>query len=74
MYFEEIKLVCAVVTLLFGLTLLAAGFWVNPRGIIDSSVLIGFGECMSFCGAVFGIHTAYSSKLKQLRDELDEKK
>ena len=36
-------------------TVLAAGFIVNPRGEIHSSVLIAFGECLTFVAAVFGI-------------------
>lgn len=34
---------------------LTAGFIVNPRGEIHSSVLIAFGECLTFVAAVFGI-------------------
>lgn len=38
-----------------GTAILVAGFIVNPRGEIHSSVLIAFGECITFVAAVFGI-------------------
>lgn len=38
-----------------GTAILVAGFIVNPRGEIHSSVLIAFGECITFVVAVFGI-------------------
>lgn len=40
---------------LVGTGILVAGFIVNPRGEIHSSVLIAFGECIAFVAAVFGI-------------------
>lgn len=64
-YFEEIKIICAVVVLLFGLTLLFFAFWVDPTGIIDNSVLIAVGETFTFAGSVFSIDTVYSSKFKK---------
>lgn len=38
-----------------GAGLLIAGFTVPPSGKIDSSVLVAFGEVMTFVGALFGI-------------------
>lgn len=45
----------AVVLTLSGVALLFMGFWVAPKGIIDSSVLIAFGEIMTCAGALYGI-------------------
>jgi hypothetical protein len=51
--------------LLLGGGLLIAGFIVPPHGIIDNSVLIAFGEIMTFAGSVIGID--YNYKIKQLK-------
>lgn len=42
-----------------GAGLLIAGFIVAPRGEIHSSVLVAFGEIMTFAGAIFGIDYKY---------------
>ena len=41
------------------LLLLLLGFWVPPVGIIDSSVLVAFGEMSTFAGALLGIDYRY---------------
>lgn len=50
--------VAAVVTL-GGMALLTAGFIVPPEGEIHASVLVAFGECMTFVGALLGIDYHY---------------
>ena len=42
-----------------GAGLLVAGFVVAPTGVIDSSVLVAFGEILTFAGALFGIDYKY---------------
>lgn len=49
----------AVFTIVVGCVLLITGFIVKPTGIIDSSVLIAFGEAATFCGSLLGIHYKY---------------
>lgn len=44
-----------------GAGLLIAGFIVSPLGEIHSSVMISFGEIMTFVGTVFGIDYKYKS-------------
>lgn len=57
-----IQLLCAVSMIIIGCTLLIAGFIVPPLGVIDGSVLIAFGEILTFVGALFGIDYHYKSK------------
>ena len=45
-----------------GCGLLVAGFVVEPPGQIHQSVLIGFGECLTFVGAIIGVDYRYRSK------------
>lgn len=56
------QLACAVVMVVLGAGLLTAGFIVPPTGAIDNSVLIAFGEIMTFVGSLFGIDYHYRYK------------
>lgn len=69
---ELIKLWLAVGLCIFGCLLLIAGFIVAPAGIIHQSVLIAFGEVITFAGAVLGINYAYQSKVKYLEMKMDK--
>ena len=61
---SKAQLFCTVVLIILGASLLIAGFIVPPTGIIDNSVLIAFGEILTFVGSLFGIdyHYKYRSK------------
>ncbi len=52
----------ACLMIFFGCMLLAVGFAVAPTGEIDSSVLVAFGEILTFAGALIGIDYMYKSK------------
>ena len=43
----------------FGISLLAIAFFVRPPGEIHSSILVAYGEVMTFAGALFGIDYHY---------------
>lgn len=45
-----------------GLTLLFTSLWMPPQGIIDSSVLVAYGEVMTFVGGLVGIDYVYRNK------------
>lgn len=53
------QLCSAVAMCAVGAGLLIAGFIVAPTGAIDASVLVAFGEIMTFAGALFGIDYKY---------------
>jgi hypothetical protein len=67
---EMIKLLMAVVIVIFGCSLITAGFIVPPLGVISNSVLVAFGEILTFAGTVLGINYTYQYKLKQLEEKL----
>lgn len=58
-----IQLLIAVLLTLGGIVLLFSGFWVDPDGVIDSSVLVAFGEISTFAGALFGVDYTYKLKI-----------
>ena len=53
------RLFTAILLTLVGSGLLIAGFWAPPTGIIDSSVLVAFGETSTFVAAILGIDYNY---------------
>lgn len=55
---QQLRLWLAIILVFCGMLLLFMGFWVAPRGEIHSSVLIAFGEVMTFVGALIGIDYA----------------
>ena len=58
-----VQLIIAVLLTLGGIVLLFSGFWVDPDGVIDSSVLVAFGEISTFAGALFGVDYTYKFKV-----------
>lgn len=59
---QQIQLIIACILVVVGIGLLIAGFCVVPVGIIHSSILVAFGEVLTFVGALFGIDYHYKSK------------
>ena len=54
-----LQLIAATAMCIFGCALLTASFALPPVGIIDSSVLIAFGEILTFSGSLIGIDYKY---------------
>lgn len=48
--------------MVLGAALLVAGFATPPPGQIHSSILVAFGEAMTFAGALFGVDYRYRRK------------
>ena len=59
---KKIQLILSVGLCLFGGTLLIAGFIAPPIGEIHHSVLIAFGEILTFSGSLIGIDYKYRYK------------
>ena len=57
-----LQLFAAAAMCIFGCALLTAAFTLPPVGIIDSSVLIAFGEILTFSGSLIGIDYKYRYK------------
>lgn len=56
------QLVAAVLVLIVGCATLLLGFFAPPKGEIHPSVLVAFGEILTFAGALLGIDYHYKSK------------
>ena len=59
---KKVQLVLAVSLCGFGGILLIAGFVIPPMGEIHHSVLIAFGEILTFSGSLVGIDYKYRYK------------
>lgn len=59
-----VQLIIAILLTLSGIVLLFSGFWIDPQGLIDNSVLVAFGEICTFAGALFGVDYSYKFKIK----------
>lgn len=59
-----IQLASAVALTAIGAGLLVAGLAIPPAGEIHPSVLVAFGEILTFAGALFGIDYHYKYKGK----------
>lgn len=59
---HAVQLLTAVVVLIVGCITLILGFFVPPKGEIHPSVLVAFGEILTFSGTVLGIDYHYKTK------------
>lgn len=59
---SAIQLCSAIFLITAGCGLLIAGFILPPSGEIHNSVLVAFGEILTFAGALFGIDYHYKYK------------
>ena len=59
----DVQLIVAILLSMSGITLLFSGFWIDPQGLIDNSVLVAFGEISTFAGALFGVDYSYKLKI-----------
>ena len=62
MIMKKVQLILAVGLCVFGGMLLVAGFCCPPLGEIHHSVLIAFGEVLTFSGSLIGIDYHYRYK------------
>ena len=58
----NLRLLVVVLLTIIGSGLLIAGFLVPPLGMIDSSVLVAFGETSTFVAAILGVDYNYKYK------------
>lgn len=64
-----VQYIIAIVLTITGVFLLISGFWVAPEGIIDNSVLVAFGEIMTFVGALLGIDYVWGQRYRRFKRE-----
>ena len=60
----SIQLWLSVLLIIFGIGLLIASFIVPPTGVIDNSVLVAYGETLTFVGALIGVDYSYKFRTR----------
>ena len=65
----SIQLGLSVILVFFGIGLLIASFIVPPTGVIDSSVLVAYGETLTFVGALIGVDYSYKYKIGKDKED-----
>lgn len=66
-----LQFIFAWVLVVIGVVLIFFGFFAEPIGEIDPSVLTAFGEILTFSGAILGIDYRYKFKSEEL-DRMDK--
>lgn len=61
---KRLQLLAAIAMCIFGCALLTAAFALPPVGTIDSSVLVAYGETLTFAGALIGVDYHYRYRHK----------
>lgn len=56
---DILQLVLAAAMCIFGCILLAAGLFLPPSGTIDPTLLVAYGETLTFAGALIGVDYRY---------------
>ncbi|MDE7159373.1 MAG: hypothetical protein K2O24_00810 [Muribaculaceae bacterium] len=71
---RTLQLCVSVAIITVGCSLLVAGFCVNPTGEIHNSVLVAFGEIMTFAGSFIGLDYHYRFRKNDTADSTDTRK
>lgn len=65
----HIQLGCAVVGMVLGSFLMIFGVIVEPRGVIDYSIIVACGEILTFVAALLGIDYKYKFEIMKLKEK-----
>ena len=65
----NIQLITGAILAIGGMIMLFCGLYIEPKGEIEETVLVAFGEVMTFAGSLMGIDYRY--KYKSNHDHTD---
>lgn len=63
---DKVQFSIAGLLMLFGCVMLMIGLFIEPQGVLHSSLLIAFGEIGTLAASVLGIDAIYTNKLQQI--------
>lgn len=63
---QKVRFWIASILTFGGMVLLFTGFWVPPVGEIHRSVLLAYGEVMTFVGALIGIDYVARERIRKV--------
>ena len=56
------QVILAGLTVIGGIVMVMCSLYIDPEGVIDPTVLVAFGEALTFAGAVIGVDYHYKHK------------
>jgi hypothetical protein len=65
---SNIQLITAAVLAICGMVLLFCGMYIDPAGEIHETVLVAYGEILTFSGSLMGIDYHYKQKNEENHD------
>ena len=63
------QVILAGITVIGGLALIMCALYIEPPGQIDPTVLVAYGEALTFAGAVIGVDYHYKTKSSDRSDD-----
>lgn len=70
---NDLKYIIAFILIITAVILIFCGFWVEPTGIIDNSVITMVGLIFAFVGSILGIDAHYSVMMERYKEENKDK-
>ena len=67
----NIQLFTAAILAIIGMVLLFCGLYIDPQGAIHETVLVAYGEVLTFSGSLMGIDYRYKRKTTETNDQSD---
>ena len=64
-----IQLITAAILAIIGMVLLFCGMYIDPQGEIHETVLVAYGEVLTFSGSLMGIDYNYKFKYRNNNDK-----
>ena len=64
----NIQLITAAILAIIGMVLLFCGMFIDPQGEIHETVLVAYGEVLTFSGSLMGIDYNYKFKYRNNND------
>lgn len=64
----NIQLFTAAILAIIGMVLLFCGLYIDPQGEIHETVLVAYGEVLTFSGSLMGIDYRYKRKTTETND------
>ena len=65
----NIQLITAAILAIIGMVLLFCGMYIDPQGEIHETVLVAYGEVLTFSGSLMGIDYNYKFKYRNNNDK-----
>ena len=65
----NIQLFTAAILAIIGMVLLFCGLYIDPQGEIHETVLVAYGEVLTFSGCLMGIDYRYKRNTTETNDQ-----